>query len=171
MYHVISNLVDDSSTSIGIYFETFRSKFKIATKLWIPCALLLFLMLTEVLYISNTHGSEIALPGGEMLQIVLLVLSVALFSVLSYAFPLIGMNEMTLKQVLSISFYLAVSNFLSTVVMTVLNIAPVALFFLFPSKAAGLIPVWVLFAFSAVTWIDCVLIKKALKKHNPENSY
>lgn len=164
LYRVISNLVDDSSTSLGIYFETFRGKFKMATKIWVPCAVLLFLLLTETLFISNTAGTEIALPSGGAIQIILIVIAVLLFSVLSYAFPLIGMNDMPLKQILGISFYLAVSNFFSTVVMTVLNLAPVLMFFRFPGLAAGLLPLWLFVAFSVVTWVDCKLIKKALKK-------
>lgn len=166
LYRVISNLVDDSSTSLGIYFETFREKFKTAAKLWVPCAVLFFLLITEALFISNTNGTELALPNGGAVQIILIVISVLVFSILSYAFPLIGMNEMPLKQILGISFYLAGSNLLSTVVMTVLNLAPVLAFFQFPGLAAGLLPLWLFAAFSVVTWVDCKLIKKALKKHN-----
>ena len=69
LYPVISNLVEDSSTSLGVYFETFREKFKTATKLWLPCAMLFFLAITEVLFISNTNGSDIALPGGAVIQV------------------------------------------------------------------------------------------------------
>lgn len=168
LYRVISNLVDDSSTSLGIYFETFRAKFKMSTMIWAPCAVLFFLLMTEVLFISNTVGTEIALPSGGAVQMILIVLAVLVFSILSYVFPLIGMNDMTLKQILGISFYLAMSNFFSTVVMTVINLAPVLGFFLFPELAVGLLPLWLLAFFSAVTWLDCKLIKKALKKLSSE---
>lgn len=168
LYYVISNLVDDSSTSLGIYFETFRSKFKTATKIWLPCAVLFFLLLTEILFISNAYGSAIALPGGGVVQILLMVLSVLVFALLSYAFPLIAMNDLTVKQALSYSFYLAASNPVQTLVMTALNLATVAVFFLYPELAAVLLPLWALAVFSAVAWIDCVLIKKILKKHTPE---
>lgn len=166
MYHVISNLVDDSSTSLGVFFETFRSKFKVTTAVWVPSAALFFLLLTESLYISNTYGTDQALPGGGTIQIILILLSLLAFAVLSYAFPLLGVNDLPLKQTLSISFYLAASNLPATIVMTVLNAAPVLAFFFLPDLAAVWLPIWLLFAFSAVTWIDSVLIKRILKKYN-----
>lgn len=171
LYPVIANLVDDSSSSLGVYFETFREKFKTATKLWLPCAILFALVITEVLFISNAYSSEIALPGGGVIQVLLIVLCMLLFAVLGYAFPLIGMNDFTIKQAMSYSFYLAASNPVATLVMTVLNIVPVALFFLYPHLAAQLLPVWALGAFSTVTWIDCKLIKRILKKHNSETEF
>ncbi len=171
LYPVIANLVDDSSSSLGVFFETFREKFKTATKLWLPCMILYGLVITEVLFISNTYGSEAALPSGGIIQILLIVLCLLLFAVLCYAFPLIGMNDFTVKQAMSYSFYLAASNPVETLVMTVLNILPAALFFLYPHLAAQLLPVWALFAYSSVTWIDCKLIKKILKKHTSETGH
>lgn len=169
LYHVISNQVDDGSSSLGLYFEAFREKFKIATKLWLPSALLLGLLATEILFVSNTHGTAIALPGGNVLQVIFVVVAVGLMALLSYVFPLIGMNAFSIRQALGISFYLAVSNWPSTIVMTILNMGSVLTLFLLPDLVAVLLPVWGLLVFSAVAWIDALLIKKALKKNTSED--
>ena len=125
---------------------------------------------TDILYISHTVATAAALPFGEFVQVVLVILSVIAVALSSYLFPLIALNELPLRKLLAVSFYLAASNLMVTVTMTVLFLVAVALPFFIPSAMVLFLPLWLLIVFSGFTYLDALMIKACLAKYHTNQS-
>lgn len=166
LYQMISNVIEDSSSSLEVFFSTFAGKLKKTLLPWSVVLVMTALILTDYLFITNTAGSAAAIPGGTYIQVLLVFVFVVVIALSSFLFPLIAMNDQPVKQLLAYSFYLAVSNLPLTILMVILNAAPFAVLFFFPQIAAFYLPVWGLIVFSLVTYADAMIIKHCLAKYN-----
>lgn len=127
MYKVLIKMaMEDAGGITRMYFEAFKSNFKEATKLWVPSALILFVMLSNawILHQGIFEGNQVLLTATGI-SIGIITVLVVLFQI--YALSLLAFYDNTLKQTVKNAFLLMLAYFPRSICMIVILLFPLAL--------------------------------------------
>ena len=173
LHYVCLKMVRDEEGYITKdFFKSFKKNFKQATIIWLIILAVAFLiyvdykcLTTEELLASLTISPVVLLAaiGAACLFI--------LFTVL-YVFPVLSHFENTVKGTIRNSFFMSVLALPRTLLMIVLNILPLAIIYCveYFETMTWLIPLTVLFWFSAPAYFSAKLYNKTFKKFEPEDN-
>lgn len=136
------------------YFRAFRENFRQGTILWLILVLFIIAGFVNTLLLYSLEG---ALHYLFLVTSVLLVLAVLMFS---YTFPLISQFSNDIRSTLKNALFLSVGYLPRSLLISVLNVFPLALalvdLYLFLQMGF----VWAFLYFSAAAYINALLLKK-----------
>ncbi len=146
LYHITLKIVnDDDPYIVKGYFKAFRSNFKQATLIWIPCLLACIFFAFDLYIIFNLIG-----PNYTFLQFPVLILLFIIFSIMIYAFPMLSGYQCTIKQIIKNSILLSIANIPVTVMIIAIH---VAIAYIASMSAKNLITVISLLLFFGIAFI------------------
>lgn len=136
------------------YFRAFRENFRQGTILWLILVLFIIAGFVNTLLLYSLEGG---LHYLFLVTSVLLVLAVLMFS---YTFPLISQFSNDIRSTLKNALFLSVGYLPRSLLISVLNVFPLALALvdLYLFLQVGF--VWVFLYFSAAAYINALLLKK-----------
>lgn len=142
------------------FFKAFRQNFKQATSMWLLFLAAFGLLLFDIRVIWSV-GNQIFLP----VQFVVFVAFIVLLLIMMYAFPIQARFNNTIRQTLKNAFIMSILNFIRTLIMAIVYIAPICFILL----NEGVIPVVLLLGFSGTVYANCYLWKPIFQKYIPED--
>lgn len=153
---------DRERGALGPYFRAFRANFKQATCLWLPILLCGVCALVDIRLFYGMNGPlhYLFIPFVVLLLIALLTAS--------YLFPLLSQFESDSKQALKNALVLSLGYLPRSILIVLLNSFPfmvLAYDLLIFMQSAFL---WVALYFSAVAYLNTLLLKKVFKPYLPE---
>lgn len=156
------SLVKGGGVSVSKFFAAFRENAKNATLAWLA-----FLLITAVAYADIRMLQTNQLPLGGFVLVVVGALYLVCAAVMAYVIPLMVKFENTFKNYIVCAFFFAVSHLPATVLLLLLNAAPVAVFLFYPSTFLTLLPFWVLIAFSLASLGSAWLLTRCFRNYLP----
>lgn len=141
------------------YFKSFRENFRQATLIWLAVLLIGIILVGDVLILRN---SDIAF--GNVLMILIMVVAVVYLFTTTYLFPVLSRFDNTIKNTVRNSFLMSVLNFPKTILLVLINLAPVVLLLL----TYQAMPFLFMFGFSVPAYVCSILFVKIFKRFEPE---
>ena len=137
------------------FWESFKANIKRATIIWIIMLAMGWLIWFNISNIDAVGGiGFIVFPIQFVILAEILIMSV-------YIFPITARFDMSLKQSLKSSFYMANRHLLTSLSCVVLLAAAVLSFFLMPPLALFLAP-------GIYAWLSSLMIMRIFKRYRPE---
>lgn len=141
------------------YFKSFKENFKQATIIWIV-AVLLFLVLVGDFTIIRSG----ALSFGQVMTVLLIIITVIYAFTMFYVFPVLSRFENTVKNTVRNAFLMSILNLPRTILIVIINLLPAALFLLIPQAT----PFVILFGFSVPAYLCSTQFVKIFRRFEPE---
>lgn len=141
------------------YFKSFKENFRQATVIWI-LAVLVFLILVGDFSIVRSG----LLSFGQVMTVLLVVISVIYAFTMLYVFPVLSRFENTVKNTIRNAFLMSILNLPRTVLLVIINLIPIALVLLVPQS----IPFVILFGFSVPAYLCSKQFVKIFRRFEPE---
>ena len=162
MYAAVSELSNDSGSTVKNFFAGFKKNFLRSTLHWL--LLLLFFVLTAAdLYVLNVT------PDGQISKaavIAPLIISFFAFLAGGFLFPLINIFKAPFMQTIRICVVFSVKYFLRSFFVLFLNLIPFILLYFNTSIFMSVIPLWVLIAFALIAYINCRVMRPVIDEIN-----
>ncbi len=156
------SLVKGGGVSVSKFFQAFRENAKNATIVWLA-----FLLITALVYMDIRLLQTNRLPLGGFVAVLVWIMYLVCAAVLVYAIALMVKFENTLKNYIVCAFFFVFSHLPATVLLLLLNAAPIAVFLLYPSTFLTLLPFWVLIAFSLASLGSAWLLTRCFQNYLP----
>lgn len=137
------------------YFKSFKLNFKQATIIWLLMLFFILVLVGDYFILKNTQ-----LQFGNVISIMLTVVVVVLLFTCTFVFPVLAKFDNTVLRTIKNSFFIGILQFPKTILMMILSLVPAALFIFVPR----IIPIVVLFCFSAPAWVSAKLYSKFFQK-------
>lgn len=160
MYKVLIKMaMEDAGGITRMYFEAFKSNFKEATKLWVPSALILFVMLSNawILHQGIFEGNQVLLTATGI-SIGIITVLVVLFQI--YALSLLAFYDNTLKQTVKNAFLLMLAYFPRSICMIVILLFPLALMMI----SNWFLFLWGLYGLTVPGYVNAMLLGRIFQK-------
>lgn len=141
------------------YFKSFRENFRQATLIWLAVLLIGIILVGDVLILRN---SDIAF--GNVLMVLIMVVAVVYLFTTTYLFPVLSRFDNTIKNTVRNSFLMSVLNFPKTILLVLINLAPVVLLLL----TYQAMPFLFMFGFSVPAYVCSILFVKIFRRFEPE---
>ena len=157
LYYSLQRKTDNIGSTFRDYFDCFKTHFKESTLYWLLTLGLLFFTATDLIIIERylrNRGSFIY--SGIILSIILFTVFTA-----SYLFPFMSYVELKFWDKIKMAFFVAIKYLPRTIVITAINIFPVAILYYWTFYFICAIPLWVTFWFS-VSALSIVFIQKPI---------
>lgn len=137
------------------YFKSFRLNFRQATIIWIIELFVILILAGDFYIMRNTE-----MQFGNVINIILVVVAVLLLFTSTFVFPVLAKFDNTIPRTIKNAFFVGVLQFPKTILMMILSLVPAVLFIFVPR----IIPIVVLFCFSAPAWVSAKLYNKFFRK-------
>lgn len=137
------------------YFKSFKLNFRQATIIWLLMLFFILVLVGDYFILKNTQ-----LQFGNVISIMLTVVVVVLLFTCTFVFPVLAKFDNTVLRTIKNSFFIGILQFPKTILMMILSLVPAALFIFVPR----IIPIVVLFCFSAPAWVSAKLYSKFFQK-------
>ena len=157
-YTVFQYLTNEEDAVFKPFFRGFAKNFKQATIVWVVLLATAALMVFNVRYLF-------AFGANNLVGVVIIVVSALLLLVQPQILPQIARFETDTKTVLQNAALLTMLHMPSSLLMAVLNVLPVAVFFLFSKDFMQWLPLWVGIWFSLVAYLNGRMLLKIWSKH------
>ena len=144
----------------GTFFRTFRRCWRTATLLWLP-ALALGAVWLWAAWLTASHG----LVNNAFALLPLLVSGAVWMFTAAWAFPLLAAGGGSAGQVLRKAFLLGLSELWRSALMLVLDLLPLALFFLYAQTFMVLAGFWTLLGFALIALVKLLVMEPVLRRH------
>lgn len=156
------SVVKGKGASVSGFFLAFRENGKKATMVWLAFLLVsgIVYMDTRLLQINQTSWSGFAAA-------LLWSLYVICTAELLYVFALMAKFENTLKNHIVCAFFFIFSHLPATVLLLMLNAAPIVVFLLYPPTFLSLLPLWTTIAFSLISLVSAWMLTRCFKNYLP----
>lgn len=141
------------------FFKSFRTNFKQGILIWLIMLFLIIILCGDFL-IMRYSGLEF----GSVIQVILIVIAFFLAFTSTFVFPVLAKFENTVLKTIRNAFIIGTAQLPKTILMMVLSVVPAALFIFFPQ----IIPIVLLFGFSAPAWVSAKLYSKFFRKLEEE---
>lgn len=158
-YVVLKMVRGEEGYIVKDFFKSFKMNFKQATIIW--CIMLLFILI----FIGDywiVMFSGVSFPEG--LSVVLMAVAILLFVVSTYIFPVLARFDNTVKNTIKNGCIMSIMAVPKAILMAVLIVAPVAVLYFTPQ----LIPLVILFGFSAPAYLSAMMYSGTLRKFEPQ---
>lgn len=148
-------VMQNSRAVLKTYFTAFWQNLGKAT------AILLLFLITAVFLLADFYFTFLFTSGvfALVLYIVLIVIFTLVLGIAACCLSLIVRYENTLGEHLRNCLYLLMSNVGRFILMAVIAAIPVVIFLLHPDTFIQLVPVWIFFGFSLLSYIQARLVK------------
>lgn len=137
------------------YFKSFKLNFRQATIIWLLMLFFILVLVGDFFILKNSQ-----MQYGNVLSIILTVVAVLLLFTCTFVFPVLAKFDNTILRTIKNSFFIGVLQFPKTILMMILSLVPAVLFIFVPR----IIPIVVLFCFTAPAWVSAKLYSKFFQK-------
>lgn len=152
-----------SSSIFKNYFREFFSNFKKST------IILLILLIPAAVILINLYILLAGLMEDSIINYILCAVPIVVFIFAwNYVFPLTAKFENTVRGTFANAFILSVAHLPTTIVLTVLNLLPLAVFLFFTSFFYRSLVFWFLLAFALIAKINSLLLKRVFARYIPQ---
>ena len=152
-----------SSSLFKNYFRAFFKNFRKSTVLF------LILLIPAAVILVNLYILLAGLMEDSIINYILCAVPIVVFIFAwNYVFPLTAKFENTIRGTFANAFVLSVAHLPTTIVLTVLNLLPLAVFFFFTNFFYKTLMIWVLLAFSLIAKINSLLLKRVFDRYIPQ---
>ena len=131
------SMVKGGSASVSSFFLAFRENGKKATAVWLA-----FLLGSVGVYVDTRLLQANQIRVGGFVTALIWTVYVIFAAVSLYVFALMAKFDNTLKNYIVCAFFFAFSHLPVTVLLLLLNAAPLVVFLLYPSTFLTLLPFW-----------------------------
>lgn len=153
---------NEDSYPARMFFRSFRQNLKQGI-----CLTLIFLAFALLLFMDIRLCSSMGDSLGQILTGVFLLMTFVFAIILSYTFPILAQFENSIRNILKNALLMSISHLPFTILILILNLIPIVLFFVFPYYFFMSIPIWLLFGFSLIAWINSKLFVRIFAKFIP----
>jgi uncharacterized membrane protein YesL len=161
MHYVLLKMVRDEETYVVKgFWKSFKQNFKQATILWIIIAAISAVLGMDFLWIRTNIDVMPRIYVYVMLGVTLL-----LYMVAQYIFPLQSRFENPIKNTLKNSVMFSILGLPRTVGMAIVSFIPLILLYFFDMK---ILPIIILFGFSAPAYLQALLYNGLFKRFEPK---
>lgn len=137
------------------FFKSFKENFKQSTIIW------LILLVVAMVFVGDYYIIlEAEVDLHNVFKVILMAVTVLVIFTATYVFPVLAKFDNTIKQTIKNAFVMSILQFPRTIVMIIMNVAPVVLFLLFYQA----IPIVFLFGFSLPAFGGAFLYNKFFQK-------
>lgn len=152
-----------SSSIFKNYFREFFRNFKKST------IILLILLIPAAVILINLYILLAGLMEDSIINYILCAVPIVVFIFAwNYVFPLTAKFENTVRGTFANAFILSVAHLPTTIVLTVLNLLPLAVFLFFTSFFYRSLVFWFLLAFALIAKINSLLLKRVFARYIPQ---
>ena len=137
------------------FWESFKANLKKSTIIWVFMLLLIWLIWFNINNMEVVGGLAVIIFPAQ----IILLIEIALMS--SYIFPMTARFDMSIKQLLKSSFFMANRHLLTSITCLLLLVAAVLAFFIMPPLALFLGP-------GMYAWLSSYMIMRIFKRYRPE---
>ncbi|MCI9141242.1 MAG: DUF624 domain-containing protein [Lachnospiraceae bacterium] len=137
------------------YFKSFRLNFRQATVIWLIMLFFILVLAGDFFIMKNME-----VKFSNVINIMLLVVIIILLFTSTFVFPVLAKFDNTILRTIKNAFFIGVLQFPKTILMMILSLVPPVLFIFAPR----IIPIVVLFCFSAPAWVSAKLYNKFFQK-------
>ena len=158
-YVVLKMVRGEEGYIVKDFFKSFKMNFRQATGIW--CIMLVFILI----FIGDywiVMFSGVSFPEG--LNVVLMAVAILLFVVSTYIFPVLARFDNTVRNTIKNGCIMSIMAVPKAILMAVLIILPVAVLYFTPQ----LIPLVILFGFSAPAYLSAMMYSGTLRKFEPQ---
>lgn len=141
------------------YFKSFKENFRQATIIWILALLVFFILAGDFVIIRSG-----ALAMGNVMTVLLIIVSIIYAFTMFYVFPVLSRFENTVKNTIRNAFLMSILNLPRTILMILINLLPIALFLL----VAQAMPFVILFGFSVPAYLCSMQFVKIFRRFEPD---
>lgn len=160
LHYVLLKMVrNEEGYIVRSYFKSFKENFKQATIIWIVILIFIMVFIGD-LFIFNYSPMEFP----KALQIVLFALTMIIYMVICYIFPILSRFENTIFNTVKNALFMSILSLPKTVLMMIIYIVPAAAMYFIPMAT----PFVFLFGISAPAYIAAMLYSGTFKKFEPE---
>lgn len=154
VHRVCLNMVTDNDSGIiKPFFRAFRQNFRQATIAWLGELLVLAALVCDALLVMAYFG------GNVIMYVLLGTLAVVVLGVCAYLIPLISRYSNTLRQHLTNAIALSIIKLPKTLLLVLLNLAPLLLALLNLGVFVQTLIFWVILGFAFVVYIQESLLR------------
>lgn len=167
LHYVCLKMVRDEEGYITKdFFKSFKTNFKQSTVIW-----LISVLVACVLAFDYKALMEIP-TGRPVIFAAITAASIFIFMTFLYVFPVLSHFENTIRGTIKNAFFMSILALPKTILMALLTALPLALIYMVErfQTAAWIIPLTVLFWFSAPAYFSAKLYSTTFKKFEPETS-
>lgn len=151
-----------ASSVVKNYFSAFRRNFRSATLTF------LILLVPMALALCNIFLLLLGLLEGNLISYVSCGLSAFLFVFIwDYVFPLIACFENGIFRTIGNALILSIANLPVTLVVTALNLLPLAVLIFFTEFFFRSAILWLLLAFALIAKINCFFLERVFRRFIP----
>lgn len=158
-YMTIKMVKGEECYIIRGYFKSFKDNFRQATILWIISILLGLILAGDFLILRNTSFSF-----GDVMMVLIMVVAIIYLFTMIYLFPVLSRFENSVKNTIKNSFLMSVLNLPKTILLFLINLAPVVLLLV----TFQAMPFLIMFGFSVPAYVCSMLFVKIFKRFEPE---
>ena len=141
------------------YFKSFKENFRQATIIWILALLVFFILAGDFVIIRSG-----ALAMGNVMTVLLIIVSIIYAFTMFYVFPVLSRFENTVKNTIRNAFLMSILNLPRTILIVIINLLPIALLLLIAQAA----PFVFLFGFSVPAYLCSTQFVRIFKRFEPE---
>ena len=147
------------------FFKSFKKNFKQATIIW-----LIILAIAIVLFLD--YRTLPAISNPTILFAGITAAAIFVLCTVLYVFPVLSHFENTIRGTIKNSFFMSILALPRTILMVLLTVAPLAILLCveYFQTFAWLIPLTILFWFSAPAYFSAKLYNKVFKRFEPETT-
>lgn len=150
------------SSIIKIFFSEFKSNFKQSTILWLIQLVGLFFVASNFWFYMTKTGE-----GFSISRIFLMIPTLIIWVTMEYIFPLQSHFENSVKQTVKNSVIISIAHFPTSLLISLIQLAPIILLFVDVSIFLRISIVILLLGQSAITKICSLLFNRVFKKYLP----
>ena len=149
-----------SASVVKNYFRAFRKNFRQGTITF------LLLLLPGAVALVNLFLLLAGMMDDSVIRYVVCAVPALLFCfVWSYVFPLMARFENTVKKTLVNALLLSVAHFPTTILVTVINLIPLAVLLFFTDWFFGYVILWILLGFAAIAKVNTLLLERVFRRY------
>lgn len=165
MYYVTLKMVkDEDCYTVRSFFKSFRQNFKQATVIWLLILAVGGVLALDLRVMNGEVQGVVVSDGVAKVMSVLLIAAALLFILaVTYVFPVLSRFENTTRNTLINSLLMGIRHFPKTILIIIINVAPLVLMYLQPR---ALILVLVIFGLTA--YINSYFFSDIFKLYMPK---
>lgn len=163
LYRSLLTLLDDgASSTVKLFWQSFRSNFKKATILF------LILLVPFVAVSLEVWAGLFAQTLPSFLRFVCLFAGLLFGLAINYVYPLTAQFENTIGGTIKNAVIIAIVNLPRSILILLLSLIPVIVFLFFPQFLLRTLILWIAIGFALIAYCNTVLFRAVFRKYIPD---
>lgn len=154
-YTALKIVRDEECYIMKDFWKSFKLNLRQGIAIWLIELVIIALLVGDFLILQNV---EVAF--GEPMRVALMVVAILILFIFTFAYPVLAKFENTVMRTLKNALFIGILQFPKAILMMIVSVIPALLFVMAPQ----VLPIVLLFCFSAPAWVSAKLYNKFFKK-------